>query len=211
MVDTGANTGYAPQNMSDSPIRTLLIVGSPREKSSTRAALSHLAAELRTAGCEVDLLDLRTESLPPYNPDTSYANPSFRAFKQRIDQAQVIVLGSPDYHGSISSTLKNFLDHFWKELAGKLIGHVVSSHEKGLTVVDQLRTITRQCYAWAMPYPVTLQEKVDVADGVVVSDTLKQRMVMFGRDLRVYGALLAKQRAADLAGSEPGFLARYRK
>lgn len=189
----------------------LLVVGSPREKSATRAAMNQLAAHLRKGGCDVDLLDLRAESLPPYNPDTSYANPAFATFKQRIVQAQVIVLGSPDYHGSVSSTLKNFLDHFWQELAGKLIGHVVSSHEKGLTVVDQLRTMARQCYAWTMPYPVTLQEKVDVVEGVVSSDALKQRLEMFARDLRVYGSLLANQRAADLAGTEPGFLARHRK
>jgi NAD(P)H-dependent FMN reductase len=197
--------------MSETPLRMLLIVGSPREKSTTRVALNHLADQLRAAGCDVDLLDLRTEPLPPYNPDTSYANPAFAGFKRRIVEAQVIVLGSPDYHGSVSSTLKNFLDHFWQELAGKLIGHVVSSHEKGLTVIDQLRTMARQCYAWTLPYAVTLQEKVDVADGAVTSDALKQRLEMFARDLRIYGKLLASQRAADLAGNDPGFLARHRK
>lgn len=197
--------------MTDSPLRILLIVGSPREKSATRAAMNHLSGRLRGAGCAVDLLDLRNESLPPYNPDTSYSNPVFAAFRQRVERAEVIVLGSPDYHGSVSSTLKNFLDHFWHELSGKLMGHVVSSHEKGLTVMDQLRTMARQCYAWTLPYGVSLQEKVDVVDGIVASDGLKQRLEMFARDLRVYGGLLARQRAADLAGGEPGFLARHRK
>jgi NAD(P)H-dependent FMN reductase len=197
--------------MSDSALRILLIVGSPREKSVTRAVLTHLTADLRAAGCQTDLLDLRTESLPPYNPDTSYSNPEFAAFKRRIVAADVIVLGTPDYHGSVSSTLKNFLDHFWQELAGKLVGHVVASHEKGLTVIDQLRTMARQCYAWTLPYAVSLQENVDVVDGTVTSDSLKQRLEMFSRDLRVYGALLTRQRAADLAGGDPGFLARHRK
>jgi NAD(P)H-dependent FMN reductase len=197
--------------MSDHALQILIVIGSPRQKSVTAAALNHLATDLRNAGCTVDLLDLRKESLPPYNPDTSYARPEFAACKARVDCASVIVLGSPDYHGSVSSTLKNFLDHFWQELAGKLIGHVVASHEKGLTVIDQLRTMSRQCYAWAMPYPVTLQENVDVIDGTVASDTLKQRLEMFARDLRVYGTLLATQRAADFAGTEPGFLAKHRK
>jgi len=31
------------------------------------------------------------------------------------------------------------------------------------------------------------------------------------RDVRVYGTLLARQRRADLAGTEPGFMARHRK
>jgi hypothetical protein len=34
---------------------------------------------------------------------------------------------------------------------------------------------------------------------------------MLIRDARVYGELLARQRRADLHGSEPGFLARHRK
>lgn len=197
--------------MPNDSIRMLLVVGSPREKSTTRAALNHLAAILREAGCDVDLLDLRAEPLPLYNPDTAYSNPAFPAFKRRVVEAQVIVLGTPDYHGSVSSTLKNFLDHFWQELAGKLIGHVVSSHEKGLTVIDQLRTMARQCYAWTLPYAVSFQEKVDVADGAVTSDALKQRLEMFARDLKVYGSLLAGQRAADLSGTDAGFLARHRK
>lgn len=197
--------------MSDNALQILLVIGSPRQQSATATALHQLATDLRRAGCTVDLLDLRQESLPPYNPDTSYANPEFAAFKARVNRANVIVLGSPDYHGSVSGMLKDFLDHFWQELAGKLIGHVVASHEKGLTVIDQLRTMSRQWYAWAMPYPVTLQDKVDVIDGAVTSDALKQRLEMFARDLRVYGTLLATQRAADLASNEPGFLAKHRK
>jgi FMN reductase len=192
------------------PLNVLLVIGSPREKSVTRAAMQHLAARLRDAGCAVDVLDLRENTLPPYNPDTSYAHPEFGAFKARLVRAEAIVLGSPDYHGCVSSTLKNFLDHFWQEFTGKLIGHV-ASHEKGLTVIDQLRTMARQCYAWTMPYAVAVQEKVDVTDGAVTSDSARQRLEMFARDLRVYGALLARQRAADLAGTEPGFLARARK
>jgi len=37
--------------------------------------------------------------------------------------------------------MKNFLDHFWREFAGKLFATIVASHEKGLTVTDQLRTV----------------------------------------------------------------------
>jgi len=33
---------------------------------------------------------------------------------------------------------------------------------------------------------------------------------MLIRDARVYGEILAQQRRADLAGAEPGFLARHR-
>jgi FMN reductase len=127
-----------------------------------------------------------------------------------VDRADVFILGTPDYHGSISGALKNFLDHFWHEFAGKLFATVVASHEKGLTVTDQLRTIARQCYAWSLPYGVSFTDKQDVKNGQIISDSFKKRLEMTIRDVRVYGELLAEQRRADLAGTDPGFMARLR-
>ena len=130
---------------------------------------------------------------------------------ERVERADVYVLGTPDYHGSISSAMKNFLDHFWKEFAGKLFATIVASHEKGLTVTDQLRTVARQCYAWSLPYGVSFAEREDLRDGKVASDSLKKRLEMFAHDIRVYGEVLAAQRRADLVGTDPGFMARHRK
>jgi len=159
----------------------------------------------------VDLLDLAEESLPLFHPETSHQSVSFPQLKARVDRADVLLLGTPDYHGSFSSTLKNFLDHFWQEFAGKLFATVVASYDKGLTATDQLRTVARQCYGWSMPYAVTFADKADVKDGVIISEPFRQRVEMFARDVRIYGALLAQQRRADLEGIEPSFLARLRK
>ncbi len=128
-----------------------------------------------------------------------------------MDCADVFILGTPDYHGSISSALKNFLDHFWHEFAGKLFVTVVASHEKGLTVTDQLRTVARQCYAWTLPYGVSFADGADVKDGKIMGDAFAKRLEMMIHDTRVYGEALARQRRADLAGTEPGFMARLRK
>jgi hypothetical protein len=62
-----------------------------------------------------------------------------------------------------------------------------------------------------LPYGIAFTEGVDVKDGKIVSDTLQNRLDMMIRDVRVYGELLGRQRQADLAGAEPGFLARLRK
>jgi hypothetical protein len=48
-------------------------------------------------------------------------------------------------------------------------------------------------------------------DGQIASDSLRERVEMLVRDLRIYGELLARQRSADLAGSDAGFLARMRR
>ena len=193
------------------PITFLAVVGSLHRDSVTRFVMHHAAQRLRADGCKVDVLDFEKEPLALYNPDTAYDLPGYADLQTRVECADVILLGTPDYHGSISGAMKNFLDHFWHEFAGKLFATIVSSHEKGLTVTDQLRTVARQCYAWTLPYGISFADGVDVKNGQIVSDTFKNRLEMMLRDVRVYGELLGRQRLADLRGSEPGFLARHRK
>src|SRR5579859_4759458 len=197
--------------MAEAPLSVLAVVGSLQSASITRAVIHHVAEEMQQAGCAVDILDFLKEPLALYNPDTAHDLPGYRELQTRVDRADIIVLGTPDYHGSLSGAMKNFLDHFWHEFAGKLFTTVVASHERGLTVTDQLRTIARQCYAWTLPYGISFTEDIDVKDGKIVSDNLKKRLEMLIRDTRVYGAVLARQRHADLNGIEPGFMARHRK
>jgi NAD(P)H-dependent FMN reductase len=197
--------------MSEKSLKVLAVIGSLHAKSVTRTVL-HLAADrLKADGCLVDILDFEHEPLALYNPDTAHAGEAFPALKARVERADVILLGTPDYHGSISSAMKNFLDHFWREFAGKLFVTVVASHEKGLTVTDQLRTVARQCYAWTLPYGVSFTEGQDVKADQIVSEPFRKRLEMLVRDTRVYGQLLARQRHADLQGTEPGFLERLRQ
>jgi NAD(P)H-dependent FMN reductase len=198
--------------MSQTGLNVMAIVGSLKSKNSvTRAVIEHVSAGLQGRGCSVDVLDLLEQPLPLYNPESARQAQNFADIKARVDQADVYVLGTPDYHGSISSAMKNFLDHFWHEFAGKLFASIVASHEKGLTVTDQIRTVARQCYAWTLPYGVACIDREDVREGQVVSDSLKARLEMFIRDVQVYGSVLARQRNADLAGSEAGLMARHRK
>src|SRR5258705_14009661 len=173
--------------MIERPLKVLAVVGSLNRTSSTRHVLQHVARQLRALGGEVDILDLLEEPLALFNPDSSHAVTGFDALKKRVEQADVYILGTPDYHGSISSAMKNFLDHFWQEFAGKLFATIVASHEKGLTVTDQLRTVARQCYAWCLPYGIAFAEKVDVHENKIVSESLKKRLEMFAHDVRVYG------------------------
>lgn len=197
--------------MLENQLNVLSVVGSLRRHSISRVVLNYISDLLEDRGCAVDLLDLADEELPLYNPDAAYARPEFAGLRKRVESADVYLLGTPDYHGSISSPMKNFLDHFWHEFAGRLFVPLVASHEKGLTAIDQLRTVARQCYAWAMPYGVSYVEKIDVQSGVVAEPKLKDRLHQLARDVHIYGSVLSCQRKADLAGKDLGFLAQYRR
>jgi FMN reductase len=192
-------------------LHVLAVVGSLNRTSSTRVVVNHVAEQLRASGVVVDVLDLLSEPLALFNPDLSQEAESFSQLQARVERADVYVLGTPDYHGSISSTMKNFLDHFWHEFAGKLFATIVSSHEKGLTVTDQLRTVARQCYAWTLPYGVSFTDQIDIKDARIINDGLQLRLDMLVHDVRVYGELLARQRRSDLASKDPGFMAKLRK
>jgi FMN reductase len=197
--------------MTEPKLKVLAVVGSLQRGSVSRVVIQYVVEKLQASGCDVDILDFLAEPLALYNPDTAHDLPGYAELQARVERADVIFLGTPDYHGSVSGAMKNFLDHFWHEFAGKLFATVVASHEKGLTVTDQLRTIARQCYAWTLPYGVSFTEDVDVKDNQIVSDSLRQRLEMLLRDARVYGEVLARQRRVDLTGMEPGFLAKHRK
>jgi NAD(P)H-dependent FMN reductase len=197
--------------MAEPALNVLAVVGSLNRNSVTRIVVNEVAEKLRAHRCKVEVLDFFHEPLALFNPDSAYESAAYLPLQQRVERADAYVLGTPDYHGSMSSAIKNFLDHFWQEFAGKLFATIVASHEKGLTVTDQLRTVARQCYAWSLPYGISFADREDIKDGQVASDALKKRLEMFAHDIRVYGQVIATQRRADLAGAEPGFMARYRE
>jgi FMN reductase len=184
------------------------VAGSTRQGSYSTQALKIALEHAKKQGAEVRLLEVARLSL--YDPNAPASKELERA-AEAVSWADALILASPDYHGSMSGALKNFLDHFYEEFAGKLFGYIVASHEKGLTVTDQMRTAVRQCYGWSMPYGVSVNGPQDFAAGELTNARLSRRVQMMARDLVVYGRLLNSQFVRDLGSSEPDtFAAHYR-
>src|ERR671925_1213623 len=186
------------------------IAGSTRQGSYGTQALKIVLEHAKKHGAEVSLLELNKIVLPLYNPSAP-ASKEVEHAAEAIAWADAFILASPDYHGSISGALKNFLDHFYEEFAGKVFGYIVASHEKGLTVMDQMRTAVRQCYGWSMPYGVSINGPQDFKGNEIINSKLSSRLRMMARDLVVYGRLVRDQFVRDLGSSEPDtFAAHYR-
>lgn len=198
--------------MVENEFHLLGVSGSLRAKSRTALALRLVLDSAEEHGAETRMLDLRTIELPLYRPDGPGGSAAELRLGTDMKWASAVVLGSPDYHGSMSGTMKNFLDYNWEECAGKVFGYICSSHEKGLTVMDQMRTVVRQCYGWSMPYGVSFDGRTDFDDkGALKNAKIEGRLRMMARDLVVYGALIREQFVSDLAGSEEKtFAAAYR-
>src|ERR671911_1663932 len=193
-----------------STINILGVAGSMRADSYSTKALKIVLEFAKKYGTEIRLLDLNKTVL-------SLRDPSIPVSWQVEEVAKIVIwadafiLASPDYHGSMSGTLKNFLDHFFEEFAGKVFGYIVASHEKGLTVMDQMRTAVRQCYGWSMPYGVSINGPQDFTGHETVNARLSSRVRMMARDLVVYGRLVRDQFMRDLGSNEPDtFAAHYR-
>lgn len=161
------------------------------------------------------LLELRKVGMPLFNPDSDSSIQSdmkLQKVTNDVNWADAYILVSPDYHGSISGAMKNFLDYYWEEFAGKTFGYICTSHEKGLTVMDQMRTAVRQCYGWSLPYGISVNGQEDFNKvGEVVNSLLDKRLRMLARDLVVYGKLIRGQFLQDLSSDGiDTFVARYR-
>lgn len=177
-------------------------------------ALEVVLREAREHGAETQMLDLRRTQLPMYNPDAgTEAHDAVREATEAVAWADCFVLASPDYHGSMSGAMKNFLDYYYTEFGGKVFAYVCASEEKGLTAMDQMRTAVRQCYGWSLPYGVSVNGNTDFdREGRIQNANTARRLRMLGRDLVVYGSLIRAQFESDLldAATADTFAARYR-
>ncbi|HEU5221171.1 MAG TPA: NAD(P)H-dependent oxidoreductase [Candidatus Nitrosotalea sp.] len=190
--------------------RVLGVGSSLRDKASSTTALSVALNLASKYGAETRLFDLRQNKLPLYDPGENNSNLEIKKISEDVSWADALILSTPDYHGSMSGAMKNFLDYFWAEFAGKTFGYICASHEKGLTAMDQMRTAIRQCYGWSMPYGVSINDREDFTDGKM-NPKLESRLDMLARDLVAYGTILRQQFVKDLDESANTFASRYRK
>ena len=188
---------------------TLIIISSSRERSVSATAAYDIASYIRASGHQVEIIDLRETPLPLFS-EMERSEPLYFQMRESVQRADNIILSTPDFHGSMSGALKNFLDYFWTEFAGKLFGIVCASHDKGLTAMDHIRTVIRQCYGWALPYGIGLSERELSETGTIDNPLIQKKITMFARDMVTYGLLLSNQREDDLHNSDPTFMARYR-
>ncbi len=94
----------------------LLLNGSPAKPSHTSATLRVLAGFFEEDGHECDTLDLADYNLPVNNPvyhadAMQSTNQVVKDFATRVKRANIVVLGTPLYHGSFSGLLKSSLDN----------------------------------------------------------------------------------------------------
>ncbi len=191
----------------------VLGVGSSMNKDSfSTETLKIVLGMVNQNNADTKLLNLNNTPLPIYNHKESTEMINVNQAVELVNWADAIILATPDYHGSMSGSLKNFLDYFWSEFAGKTFGYICASHEKGLTVMDQMRTVIRQCYGWSLPYGISINSSQDFNEKrEITNERLLERLNYIARDLVVYGGLIHEQFKKDLESTiNNSYAVRYR-
>jgi FMN reductase len=194
-------------------LRVLGVGSSMRQDSFSTETLKIILNKVNKNGGDTRLLNLYSNPLPMYTAEYNEKLSGIKHAVELVNWADALVLATPDYHGSMAGSLKNFLDYFWAEFAGKTFGYLCSSHEKGLTVMDQMRTAIRQCYGWSLPYGISINSNQDFnADREIINVQLLGRLESFARDLVVYGGLISNQFKKDLDSTiQNSYAVHYRK
>jgi NAD(P)H-dependent FMN reductase len=94
------------------PMNVLGVASSMRESSYGTRTLRIVLDAAQKYEAKTRLLDLRRVSMPMYNPDSyMQSNKEIQKVTDDVNWADAFVLVSPDYHGSMSGSIKNFLDY----------------------------------------------------------------------------------------------------
>jgi NAD(P)H-dependent FMN reductase len=171
-------------------MKILAVAGSLNKESTTHRTVAIVAEAARRAGAEVETFDLRTHPLPLFDDreDESTYPENVHLFRRKVAEADALILGSPEYHGSLSGVLKNALDFIGsRELAGKFVALVgTSGGSFGATqTLNTLNIICRTLHAWPLPTAVSVPQSYMAfrPDGKLKDEKLQMRLEELGRKL----------------------------
>ena len=206
-----------PMEHTDSDIRVVGINGSLRRGSYTQLALNLALQGAEEVGAQTKLIDLREYDLIFCDGKVSDedAPPDVLRMRQEVRQAQGIILGTPEYHGSFSGVLKNALDLMgFDEFEGKMMGLVgVSGGRMGaINALNSLRMVGRALHAWVVPEQISIPEawrNFDAA-GNPKDPGMEDRLKEIGRQVARFAFLHSSEQAQEflhlweIAPANPG-------
>lgn len=186
------------------PHKVAAICGSVRPGSHTRAALKIALQGAAEFGAEVHFIELGEYKLPFMGTMDEQDYPGdVRRLRSEIAQAQGIILGTPEYHGSLSGILKNALDFLSaRELEGKVCGlvGVAAGRQGAVNALNSLRIIGRNLHAWVLPREVSIGEAYSVFDdhGNIRDRKLENHLLEIGRMTARFAAVLEMQKGLEI-------------
>lgn len=153
---------------------------------SHRVALS-LEKQINSLGNEAEIIDLLKLNLPPFEERFGYIPDSDKKLEitsKTLKNSDGLIFLTPEYNGSISSGMKNFIDVFAKDpFNGKPIGVATASTGAlgGIRAAYQLQQIILSIFGYPHPQMLTVgnMEKVLDEHGVVLDAVFQKKIDSF--------------------------------
>ncbi|SFS08288.1 NAD(P)H-dependent FMN reductase [Halomicrobium zhouii] len=167
------------------------LCGSLRDDSHTRKALRIALDAAEELGATTELLDLREWDLPVFDADDEDAGDG-EAFREAVQAADSILLGTPVYHGSYSAPLKNALDYSgFDEFEKKTVGLLcVAGGSFPITALDHLRSVCRALDCWVIPHQAAIPRASSAFRGEeLVDDSVRRRITTLGEEAVKYARI----------------------
>ncbi len=180
-------------------VKIIGIVGSVSKDSSTRKAMKIVLDEAAKRGALTELVDLREYDLPiavRYSNDEmpEHHRQALEKFKSKFDGAVGIILGSPEYHGSMTGVLKNAIDNLgFDQFQGKIVGLLgTAGGEMGATnTLNHLRLVGRNLHSWVLPKQVSIGKASSKFDdnGTCLDERIEKRLRELGCEVAKFSYL----------------------
>jgi azobenzene reductase len=178
------------------------IVGFNGSLSATSNTYKGVKAALDAShehGAEVTLYDLRENPLPLFHPDhcEQLQDDNVRLFTQLLSEADGIVLGSPEYHNSLSGAFKNAID--WvgtNQFKNKPVALVsAAGGPLSLATLTTMQTMIRSLHGWVVPVFGSISGSTTFnEDGSFKDSSMQKRFKMIGFELVNMAELLRNKR-----------------
>lgn len=192
-----------PTDLEENITSVVGICGSLRNGSYTRQALSIALKGAEEAGARARMIDLRDYRLPFCGQeDDVEGREGVARLRLDVAQAQGVILGTPEYHGSFSGVLKNALDFLsMTEMRGKVVGLIgVAGGTMGANnALNDLRSVNRALHAWVVPDQASIAEVHRAFDksGQLNDPKLTARLKGVGREVARFAYLHSSKQALE--------------
>mgnify|MGYP001324856764 CR=1 FL=1 len=150
-----------------------------------------MARYLKTSMKNVKFFDLQDNPLPMCDGDACYDLPEVLDFREKINNAEGIILATPVYNFNVSSSAKNVVELGGRMLYDKIFGFICAAGTKNgyMAVMSLANSLMIDFRCYIIPKFV-YATKHDFENGKITNSDIKKRIEELGEELiRVSRAL----------------------